>query len=79
MEESATVATLTALAQTARLRVSRALAGADSQVLTPGEPAAIFDLPASTQSSDLQELMRAGLVIQVCEAVTWSTDRRWHR
>jgi ArsR family transcriptional regulator len=62
MEEKDTIAALTALAQTARLRVFRALVGAEPLGLTPGELAAMLDLPASTLSFHLKELVHAGLV-----------------
>ena len=62
MEEKDAVTALTALAQTARLRVFRALVGAEPAGLTPGELAAMLDLPASTLSFHLKELAHAGLV-----------------
>jgi DNA-binding transcriptional ArsR family regulator len=67
MEEKAAVAALTALAQTARLRVFRSLVGAEPLGLTPGALAAMLDLSASTLSFHLKELTRAGLVTQVRE------------
>jgi DNA-binding transcriptional ArsR family regulator len=62
MEEQDAIAALTALAQTARLRVFRALVGAEPAGLTPGELAVMLDLPASTLSFHLKELAHAGLV-----------------
>lgn len=64
MEEQAAVASLAALAQTMRLRVFRALVGAGPAGLTPGALAALLDVPASTLSFHLKELMHAGLVTQ---------------
>ncbi|MEY4748972.1 MAG: hypothetical protein RIQ60_1186 [Pseudomonadota bacterium] len=65
MEEAAAVAALAALAQPMRLRVFRALVGAAPQGLTPGALAALLDVPASTLSFHLKELMHAGLVAPV--------------
>jgi DNA-binding transcriptional ArsR family regulator len=67
MEADAAVAAPTALAQAARLRVFRALVGAEPQGRTPGELAAMLDLSASTLSLHLKELMHAGLVTQARE------------
>jgi DNA-binding transcriptional ArsR family regulator len=67
MEEQAAVASLAALAQGMRLRIYRALIGAAPHGLTPGELAAMFDVPASTLSFHLKELMHSGLVSQVRE------------
>jgi ArsR family transcriptional regulator, arsenate/arsenite/antimonite-responsive transcriptional repressor len=64
MDENAAVASLAALAQGMRLRVFRALVGAGPQGLTPGALSATLDVPASTLSFHLKELMRAGLVSQ---------------
>ena len=64
MEEKTAVASLAALAQGMRLRVFRALVGAGPQGLTPGALCATLDVPASTLSFHLKELMRAGLVTQ---------------
>ena len=47
-----------------RLRVFRALVGAAPQGLTPGALSALLDVPASTLSFHLKELMHAGLVAQ---------------
>jgi len=64
MEEQAAVASLAALAQGMRLRVFRALVGAGPQGMTPGALSATLDVPASTLSFHLKELMHAGLVSQ---------------
>lgn len=65
MDENAAVASLAALAQGMRLRVFRALIGAAPQGMTPGVLCATLDVPASTLSFHLKELMHAGLVSQV--------------
>lgn len=62
MNEQTAVATLAALAQEARLRVFRALVGAGPGGMTPGALAVMLDIPASTLSFHLKELVRAGLV-----------------
>lgn len=62
MEEKAAVIALAALAQEARLRVFRALVGAAPEGLTPGALSAMLDVPASTLSFHLKELVHAGLV-----------------
>ena len=64
MEERIAVASLAALAQGMRLRVFRSLVGAAPQGLTPGALAAMLDVPASTLSFHLKELMHADLVSQ---------------
>ncbi len=64
MEEKDAVASLAALAQGMRLRVFRALIGAAPRGLTPGELSATLDVPGSTLSFHLKELMHAGLVTQ---------------
>ena len=64
MDETSAVATLAALAQGARLRVFRALVGAGPQGMNPGELSAMLDIPASTLSFHLKELMHADLVSQ---------------
>lgn len=64
MEEKEAVNALAALAQGMRLRVFRALVGAGPQGLTPGALTATLDVPASTLSFHLKELMHAGLVSQ---------------
>lgn len=62
MEENDAVTALAALAQAARLRVFRALIGAAPEGLTPGALSALLDVPASTLSFHLKELMHARLV-----------------
>jgi len=62
MDEKAAVSALAALAQEARLRVFRALIGAAPEGLTPGALSAMLDVPASTLSFHLKELVHAGLV-----------------
>jgi len=62
MEEKTAVVALAALAQEARLRVFRALIGAAPDGMTPGELSAMLDVPASTLSFHLKELVHAGLV-----------------
>ncbi len=64
MEEKTAVAALAALAQGMRLRVFRALVGGAPGGMTPGVLAATLDVPASTLSFHLKELMNAGLVTQ---------------
>jgi ArsR family transcriptional regulator len=62
MDEKTAVAALAALAQEARLRVFRALVGAGPGGMTPGALSAMLDIPASTLSFHLKELVHAGLV-----------------
>jgi DNA-binding transcriptional ArsR family regulator len=62
MKESDAVAALAALAQAARLRVFRALVGAGPSGMTPGALSALLDIPGSTLSFHLKELVHAGLV-----------------
>lgn len=62
MNEKAAVAALAALAQEARLRVFRALVGAGPDGMTPSALSAMLDIPASTLSFHLKELVHAGLV-----------------
>lgn len=64
MDEITAVSSLSALAQSVRLRVFRALIGAGPQGLTPGALCALLGVPASTLSFHLKELMHAGLVSQ---------------
>jgi DNA-binding transcriptional ArsR family regulator len=47
-----------------RLRIFRALVGAGPSGLTPGVLSATLDVPASTLSFHLKELMNSGLVSQ---------------
>lgn len=62
MNEKAAVAALAALAQEARLRVFRALVGAGPEGLTPSALSAMLDIPGSTLSFHLKELVHADLV-----------------
>jgi ArsR family transcriptional regulator, arsenate/arsenite/antimonite-responsive transcriptional repressor len=62
MDEKAAVAALAALAQEARLRVFRALVGAGPEGMTPTALSALLDIPASTLSFHLKELVHADLV-----------------
>lgn len=62
MNEKDAVVALSALAQEARLRVFRALVGAAPAGMTPGALSALLDIPASTLSFHLKELIHAGLV-----------------
>lgn len=64
MEESTAVASLAALAQPVRLRVFRALVGAGPEGMNPGSLGALLDVPSSTLSFHLKELVHAGLVTQ---------------
>ena len=64
MDEQSAVTSLAALAQGMRLRIFRALVGAGPQGLTPGALAATLDVPSSTLSFHLKELMHAGMVSQ---------------
>lgn len=62
MNEKAAVAALAALAQDARLRVFRALVGAGPDGMTPSTLSAMLDIPGSTLSFHLKELIHADLV-----------------
>lgn len=62
MEEHEAVAALTALAQAARLRIFRALVGAGPEGMTPSALSDTLDIPASTLSFHLKELIHASLV-----------------
>ena len=64
MDEKTAVSSLAALAQAMRLRIFRALVGAGPVGMTPGALSATLDVPASTLSFHLKELMHAGLVSQ---------------
>jgi ArsR family transcriptional regulator, arsenate/arsenite/antimonite-responsive transcriptional repressor len=64
MDELSALAALSALSQSMRLRVFRALVGAGPSGMTPGVLSATLDVPASTLSFHLKELMNAGLVTQ---------------
>lgn len=62
MNEKTAVSALAALAQEARLRVFRTLVGAGPEGMTPGALSAVLDIPASTLSFHLKELVHADLV-----------------
>ena len=62
MNNKSAVSALAALAQEARLRVFRALVGAGPEGMTPSALSAMLDIPGSTLSFHLKELMHAGLV-----------------
>lgn len=64
MDEQTAVTSLAALAQGMRLRIFRALVGAGPQGLTPGALSLTLDVPGSTLSFHLKELMHAGMVSQ---------------
>jgi ArsR family transcriptional regulator len=64
MEEETAVAALTALAHAMRLRIFRALVGAGPAGMTPGTLSVTLDVPASTLSFHLKELVHAGLASQ---------------
>ena len=64
MEEQTVVKSLAALAQPVRLRVFRALVVAGPQGLTPGALTEQLEVPATSLSFHLKELMHAGLVSQ---------------
>ena len=64
MEEKVAINSLAALAQGIRLRVFRTLIGAAPLGLTPGVLSAMLNIPASTLSFHLKELMHAQLVSQ---------------
>lgn len=61
MKEKDAVVALAALAQEARLRIFRALVGAAPGGLTPSALSALLDVPASTLSFHLKELIHADL------------------
>ena len=62
MNEKTAIAALAALAQEARLRVFRALVGAGPEGMTPGVLSVMLDIPGSTLSFHLKELVHARLV-----------------
>ena len=64
MEEKIAINSLAALAQGIRLRVFRTLIGAAPQGMTPGVLSAMLNIPASTLSFHLKELMHARRVAQ---------------
>ena len=61
LDESRVLASLTALAQTQRLRAFRALVVAGADGLTPGAMAALLDVAPSALSFHLKELVHSGL------------------
>ena len=64
MEEQHIVKALAALAQVARLRLFRTLVVAGPLGLTPSALAQTLEVPASTLSFHLKELLNAGLISQ---------------
>ena len=62
MDESTAISALAALAQSARLKVFRALVGAAPDGMTPGSLSEALEIPATTLSFHLKELIHAGLV-----------------
>ena len=64
MTEQVAVRALSALAQTARLRIYRAVVGVGPAGVTPGTLAATLGIPPSTLSFHVKELLHAGLVTQ---------------
>lgn len=64
MQEQHVVKALAALAQPVRLRVFRALVVAGPAGLTPGDISDRLDVPATSLSFHLKELMSASLVSQ---------------
>jgi ArsR family transcriptional regulator, arsenate/arsenite/antimonite-responsive transcriptional repressor len=62
LSEPQAVLALTAIAQTQRLRVFRALVQAGAQGLTPGALALLLDVAGSTLSFHLKELAHSELV-----------------
>ena len=64
MEESEVIKALSALAQPVRLRVFRVLVVAGPQGMTPGALAALLDVPASSLSFHLKELLHSSLISQ---------------
>lgn len=76
LSEDAALQALAALAQAQRLRVFRALVQAGRSGLTPGVLAAMLDVPASSLSFHLKELLHAGLaqVEQQGRSLTYRAD-----
>ena len=64
MEEQDVVRSLAALAQTMRLQIFRLLVVGGKTGLTPSAISEALDVPATTLSFHLKELMNAGLVTQ---------------
>ena len=61
INEARVLASLTALAQTQRLRAFRALVAAGADGLTPGAMSALLDIAPSALSFHLKELVHSGL------------------
>lgn len=64
MEENDVLRALAALAQASRLRIFRSLVVAGPQGLTPGALVEALDVPATSLSFHLKELMHSDLVSQ---------------
>lgn len=64
MEEKDIIKALAALAQSARLRAFRALVVAGPEGLTPGALCEQLEVPATSLSFHLKELVNAGLINQ---------------
>lgn len=64
LDEQSAVTSLAALAQCMRLRIFRALVGAGPHGMTPSALGTTLDVPGSTLSFHLKELMHAGMVSQ---------------
>jgi ArsR family transcriptional regulator len=64
MDERSAVRALGALAQDVRLRIYRAVVGVGPAGTTPGALAAELDVPPSSVSFHVKELLHAGLVTQ---------------
>ncbi len=62
MDEGLAVKALAALAQSSRLRVFRAIVGAGTEGMQPGQLSQALDMPANTLSFHLKELHHAALV-----------------
>lgn len=62
MNENAAISALAALAQEARLRVFRSLVGAGPTGMTPSALSVTLDIPATTLSFHLKELVHADLI-----------------
>ena len=62
MDEDVAVQALSALAQSSRLKVFRAIVGTGPEGIQPGQLSAALDIPANTLSFHLKELHHAGLV-----------------
>ena len=62
MDEDVAVKALAALAQASRLRVFRAIVGAGTDGMQPGQLSQGLEVPGNTLSFHLKELHQAGLV-----------------